>query len=133
MRKLLFSLCCVLGIAAANGQTTTTISSGTTQVNTGVTYNIPFGFFVNNGVYIDTTSPGAMNVTGGVTFSGSGTTQEWNLNFLTSGTNDMSASGVQVFHTATLNSGVSLNAGAAKLNLRTDDFVAGGLTGLPAW
>lgn len=123
MRKLLFSMCCLLGLTASQAQTTTTISSGTTQISTGVTYNIPFGFFVNNGVYIDTTSPGAMNITGGVTFSGSGTTKEWNLNFLTSGSNDMTAAGVQVYGTATLNSGVSLNAGAGKLYLRTDDYL----------
>ena len=116
-------LVCVMVAAAtkgASGQSYTTINSGTNVLNTGATYNLPFGFFVNNGTYTDTTTGGAFNVTGGVTFSGSGTTKVYDISFLTSGSNDLTGAAISVYNTATLASGVSLDAGAGNLNLRTD-------------
>src|SRR5215213_707760 len=117
MKRILFVLCCVLGFAAVHAQSTTTINSGTDVVNVGATYVHPSGFFVNNGTYTDTTSPGSFNVDGGVGFSGTGTTKVYDLNLINGGTSDMSAHMVSVFNTATITSGTSLIAGAGNLNL----------------
>ena len=122
MRKLIFTLCCLLSITLSRAQTNVTISSGTNVLNTGATYNISgasgaANTFVNNGSYTDTTASGQFNVDGPFTFSGTGTTVTYNFN-INSGLSLLSSQ-VSVYNTATIGSGDSLNANG-KLYLRTD-------------
>ncbi len=121
MRRILLTICSLLCITASQAQTTTTIGSGTNVYNTGVTVNIPFGSFVNNGTYYDTTSPGQMQFDGGVNYSGSGTTSVWDLHFINGGTSTLTSM-VSVYHTATIDAGCTVNAGSSpnNINLRTD-------------
>jgi len=120
MRIGLLTVCFLLGILQSQAQVITTISASTKVIGSGTKINIPTGSLINNGTINDSLFPGALNLTGGVTFSGNGSTIVYDLNLIASGTNDMSALEVSVTHTAMLASGVSLNAGSGKLNLRTD-------------
>ncbi len=113
--------CVMLAAMAArvSGQTTTTISSGTNVYNTGASVAIPSGFFVNDGTYYDTTSPGIMYMDGGVDVSGSGTTTLWDFRYRSGGTSVLNSL-VSVYNTATIDAGTTVDAGSGNLYIRTD-------------
>jgi uncharacterized protein YjdB len=116
MKKIILLVSWLLCIYGAGAQVTLKISSGANMVTSGAAKVVmDTGQFVNNGTYMDST--GVFLASGGITFSGAGTSR-FN-NFIVNNTqHSLVNSLVSVYNTATLTSG-NLDANS-NLSIRSD-------------
>lgn len=117
MKKIILSLVCFCCWHLLHAQASMTISSGAHFVVNGASNVVmDTGSFVNNGTYIDST--GMFKASGGIDFSGSGTTRMNNFMVNNSQTTNVNSI-VSVYNTATLTAG-NLNANN-NLYIRSDN------------
>src|SRR5271166_4966315 len=131
MKKVLFTLCCLLAAAVSYAQPRyVVINTGTTVTNSGVEVVLSGGYgavatpgeFRNSGSYIDTTGAGYLSLKGPYWFSRTGTTMLSNftaVNYL-----NYSEYKVSVYDSVIVNAGdtTDFNDGASDTGmiLRTD-------------
>ncbi|MES2703283.1 MAG: Ig-like domain-containing protein [Bacteroidota bacterium] len=117
MRKLLLLIVCFCCHHLLQAQVTLSVGSGAHFVVSGASQVVmDTGSFINNGTYTDST--GMFKASGGITFSGGGTTRINNLTVNNSQATNFSST-VSVYNTATLSAG-TMNANN-NLYIRSDN------------